>query len=77
METRSVKKSTIQATGSFDILANEYSFTICSGSLVVSFDFLNEDDIREIISCLSCMLVDDDTITSHEQCQADLDNPGS
>ena len=49
----------IQATGSFDVLTDEYSFSICSGSLVVTFDFLKKNDIEHLVSCLSCMLVDD------------------
>lgn len=55
-----MNESPIQATGYFDILANEYNLTICSGSLVVTFDFLKKKDIEHIASCLSCML-DDDT----------------
>ena len=50
----------IQATGSFDVLTDEYSFSICSGSLVVTFDFLKKKDIEHLVSCLSCMLVDDE-----------------
>ena len=48
----------IQATGFFDVLADEYSFSICSGSLVVTFDFLKKKDIEHLVSCLSCMLID-------------------
>jgi len=48
----------IQATGSFDVLTDEYSFSICSGSLVVTFDFLKKKDIEHLVSCLSCMLID-------------------
>jgi len=50
----------IQATGSFDVLTDEYSFSICSGFLVVTFDFLKKKDIEHLVSCLSCMLVDDE-----------------
>lgn len=50
----------IQATGSFDVLTDEYSFSICSGSLVVTFDFLKKNDIEHLVSCLSCMLVNDE-----------------
>lgn len=50
----------IQATGSFDVLTDEYSFSICSGSLVVTFDFLKKKDIEHLVSCLSCMLVNDE-----------------
>ncbi len=53
-------ESPIQATGSFDVLTDEYSFSICSGSLVVTFDFLKKKDIEHLVSCLSCMLVDDE-----------------
>jgi hypothetical protein len=47
----------IQATGSFDVLTDEYSFSIGSGSLVVTFDFLKKKDIEHLVSCLSCMLI--------------------
>lgn len=50
----------IQATGCFDVLADEYSFSICSGSLVVTFDFLKKNDIEHLVSCLSCMLINDE-----------------
>ena len=50
----------IQATGCFDVLTDEYSFSICSGSLVVTFDFLKKNDIEHLVSCLSCMLVNDE-----------------
>ena len=50
----------IQATGSFDVLTDEYSFSICSGSLVLTFDFLKKKDIEHLVSCLSCMLVSDE-----------------
>ena len=52
----------IQTTGSFDAVTNEYSFTVACGELVVTFDFLKKHDIQEFISCLSCMLVDDDDL---------------
>ena len=51
----------IQACGSFDPDANEYHFTIASGSLVVTFEFLKKEDIEHLNSCLSCMLIDDVT----------------
>lgn len=76
MESRRVDQPPIQTTGYYDIRTGEYAFTVCSGTLVVTFEFLSERDIREMVSCLSCMLVDDD-IKPHEQCQAGLDNPGS
>ena len=50
----------IQATGSFDVLTDEYSFSICSGSLVVTFDFLKKKDIEHLVSCLSCMLMNNE-----------------
>jgi hypothetical protein len=50
----------IQATGSFDVLTDEYSFSIGSGSLIITFDFLKKKDIEHLVSCLSCMLVDDE-----------------
>ena len=56
-----MKTEPIQASGSFDVLANEYSLTVCSGSLVVSIDFLKREDIEHLMSCLECMLVDENT----------------
>ena len=47
----------IQATGSFDVLTDEYSFSICSGSLAITFDSLKKKDIEHLVSCLSCMLM--------------------
>lgn len=61
METRRMNKDKIQATGSYDGTTDEYSFSLTSGGLIVSFDFLKEDDIREILSCLTCMLPFDET----------------
>lgn len=61
METRRMTKEKIQATGSFDGITEEYSLSVGSGGLVVSFDFLKEEDIREILSCLICMLPPSDT----------------
>ena len=61
METRRMTKDKVQATGSYDGTTEEYTLSLCSGGLVVSFDFLKEDDIREILSCLTCMLPFDDT----------------
>jgi hypothetical protein len=55
-------KPLIQATGSFDVLTDEYSFSIGSGSLVVTFDFLKKKDIEHLVSCLSCMLMSDEPI---------------
>lgn len=54
-----MKTESIQASGSFDVLADEYSLTVCSGSLVVSIDFLKREDIEHLMSCLECMLVDE------------------
>lgn len=54
-------ESPIQATGSFDVLTDEYSFSICSGFFVITFDFLKRKDIEHLVSCLSCMLVDDES----------------
>jgi hypothetical protein len=56
-----MKTEPIQASGSFDSLADEYSLTVCSGSLVVSIDFLKREDIEHLMSCLECMLVDENT----------------
>jgi len=73
MEARSVETPRIQTTGYFDVLTDEYAFTICSGPLVLTFEFLKEEDIREMVSCLSCMLGDDETLPD-EQRQTDLDH---
>lgn len=54
-------KERIQATGSYDGTTEEYSLSLGSGGLIVSFDFLKEDDIREILSCLTCMLPANET----------------
>lgn len=56
-----MKTEPIQACGSFDPLADEYSLTVCSGSLIVSIDFLKREDIEHLMSCLECMLVDENT----------------
>lgn len=52
----------IQACASFDPTTDEYSFSVASGSLVVTFESLRKEDIEHLSSCLSCMLIDDDTI---------------
>lgn len=51
----------IQACASFDPVTGEYSFSVVSGSLVVTFEFLKKADIEHLNSCLSCMLDDDAT----------------
>jgi len=76
MDSRSVERSPIQTSGYFDILTNEYALTVCSGSLVMTLEFLTEEDIRELLSCLSCMLPVGDELTNDER-QTDLDHPGS
>lgn len=74
MDSCPVDRAPIQASGYFDSFTKEYALSICSGSLLVTFDFLKEDDVRELLSCLSCMLGDDETPTD-EQRQANLDHP--
>jgi hypothetical protein len=54
------KKERIAATGSFDPLTEEYALSISSGSLIVSFDFLGEEDLHEILSCIKCLLPSED-----------------
>ena len=66
-----MKPEPIQASGYYDILTEEYAFTVCSGSLIISFDFLKKEDIEHLISCLSCMLPDDEP-TANEQRQTNL-----
>ena len=51
-----MKNERIQACGSYDALTEEYSFTVSSGGLSVTFDFLSEEDIRELLCCLAFML---------------------
>jgi hypothetical protein len=55
MEACPMKKEPIQVCGSYSGVENEYSLTVSSGGLVVTFDFLSEEDIKELISCLNCM----------------------
>lgn len=54
-----MKSEPIQASGYFDVFTEEYALTICSGSLVLSLDFLKKKDIEHLMSCLECMLVPD------------------
>jgi len=53
-------KERIQTCGSYDAAEDEYSLTVSSGGLVVTFDFLSEEDIGELVSCLNCMLIKDE-----------------
>jgi len=55
-----MSKERITATGSFDALTEEYALSISSGGLIVSFDFLSEADLREILSCINCLLPTED-----------------
>ena len=54
--------ASIQASGSFDPLKDEYSLTVTSGGLAVTFDFLKKEDIRHLLSCLYCMLDGDEPV---------------
>ena len=74
MDSRPVASPRIQVSGYFDVLTNEYAITVCSGSLVATIEFLKEEDIREILSCVSCMLPPDND-TENDQRQTDLGNP--
>lgn len=76
MDSRSVDSQRIQVSGYFDVLTNEYALTVCSGGLVATIEFLKEEDIREILSCVSCMLPPEDKPENDER-QTDLDHPGS
>jgi len=71
-----VNQDRIQVCGYFDNAANQYALTVCSGSLVMTLEFLKEEDIREILSCVSCMLPPEDDTTNDER-QTDLDHAGS
>ena len=46
----------IQCAGSFDALTGDYSFSIATDELLVSFDRLKRSDIEEIASCLVTMM---------------------
>lgn len=76
MDSRTVERNPIQVSGYFDILTNEYALTVCSGSLVMTLEFLKEEDVRELLSCVSCMLPPEDKPANDER-QTDLDHPGS
>lgn len=56
----------LQACGSFDPLTNEYSLSLTSGSLLLTFDFLTRDQVEHIKSCIDCMLISSEP-TSNEQ----------
>lgn len=60
----SAEEQPIQASGYYDCKEDCYGLTVCSGTLVVTLDFLKERDIKELISCLSCMLADDQETTN-------------
>jgi len=53
-------KNPIQATGSYDARTKEYNLSICSGDLVVTFEFLKKENIEHFISCLTCMIYRDE-----------------
>jgi len=53
-------KERINTTGSFDPVTEEYALSLSSGGLIVSFDFLSEEDLREIQSCITCLLPSED-----------------
>jgi hypothetical protein len=74
MDSRSLNRAPIQVSGYFDMLTNEYALTICSGGLVATIEFLKEEDVREILSCVSCMLLPEDNL-EHDERQTDLDHP--
>lgn len=46
----------IQASGSYDLLTEDYSISIATGKLCVTLEPLNKEDIEHLISCLQCML---------------------
>lgn len=50
----------IQACGAYDSTLKEYTFSISSGGLVITFEFLKKSDIEHLSSCLSCMLLCDE-----------------
>jgi hypothetical protein len=41
---------------------DEYSLTVTSGGMAVTFDFLKKEDMRHLLSCLSCMLDSDEPV---------------
>ena len=69
-----MKEDPIQASGFFDILTNEYALTVTSGSLVVTFDFLKKEDVEHLMSCLSCMIADDEPQADEQQRKTSLGN---
>lgn len=51
-----MSKEQILASGSFDPVTEEYALSLSSGGLIVTFDFLSEEDLRQIQSCVTCLL---------------------
>lgn len=41
---------------------DEYSLTVTSGGMAVTLDFLKKEDMRHLLSCLSCMLDSDEPV---------------
>jgi hypothetical protein len=58
----------LQACGSFDVITGEYSFTLASGQICLTFDFLSREDIQHIFSCLSCLLGSSEITTNGPEC---------
>lgn len=52
----------IQTTGTADFKTDEFSFTICENNIAITFDGLTREDVEEMISCLSCMLMTEEDL---------------
>ena len=69
--------TSIQTTGSHDIVNDEFSFTMCFGdSPALAFDGLTRDQVRDMRDCLDAMLwheQDSDYNETFDGIQATLD----
>lgn len=69
--------TSIQTTGSHDIVNDEFSFTMCFGnSPTLTFDGLTRDQVRDMRDCLDAMLwheQDSDYNETFDGIQATLD----
>ena len=69
--------TSIQTTGSHDIVDDEFSFTMCFGdSPTLTFDGLTRDQVRDMRDCLDAMLwheQDSDYNETFDGIQATLD----
>jgi hypothetical protein len=47
----------VSCCGSYDPVTDEYCFTVTSGGLCISFEFLKKEDVEEMKSCIECLLL--------------------